>query len=743
VATHGRGSWYITSGLPAPDMTITKSHTGNFEQGQTGANYTITASNSGLLATTAAVTVTDTLPTGLTPTAISGTGWSCTLATITCTRSDVLAAGASYPAITLTVNVASNAPISVTNAATVSGGGETNAGNDQATDATTIEASGPDMTITKSHTGNFYARETGATYTITASNIGASPTTGTVTVTDTLPTGLTATVMAGTGWICTLATLTCTRSDALASGLSYPPITLTVNVSSSAPSLVTNAATVAGGGETVTSNDTATDSTTILNLATSSISSMFPDTAVAGGPIFTLYVFGSGFVSGAVVNWNGTPLATTYSYAGELYATVPATLIASSGTAAITVSNPSQLPSNAGTFHIVTTSVAPTLTSAGVDFGVWSTGQLAYYYLYVGGSGFEDGMTLSWNNINLGTVYNSYPEVIVPLGLITPGTVSITAANPGSAFSTAQTITIPVLRTLTGISPTSTASDNSTFTLTVNGTGFVRGDYVAVYPGPYIVSTTFVSGTQLQGTVPASAFTASGTSQVFIYSSTSNGAFMSTNQVPLTVGTGGTVLGISKTHTGTFVQGEQNATYTVTVSNASNAAPTNSSVSNQVIILEPDGSTRVANAPTNSPSSGAVTVSDYVPAGMTLVSMAGSGWSCSSGSCNRSDVLAGGASYPPITVTVNVSPTASSPLGNYVSVSGGGGLGDNTTDYTIVGPSGPPSVYIDAPKANAVLSGTAILSGWAIDNTSAVGTSISSVQVSVDGVVVGTPTYGL
>jgi large repetitive protein len=35
------------------------------------------------------------------------------------------------------------------------------------------------------------------------------------------------------------------------------------------------------------------------------------------------------------------------------------------------------------------------------------------------------------------------------------------------------------------------------------------------------------------------------------------------------------------------------------------------------------------------------------------------------------------------------------------------------------------------------------VSGWAVDNTAAVGTAISSVQVKVDGSVVGTATYGL
>ena len=33
--------------------------------------------------------------------------------------------------------------------------------------------------------------------------------------------------------------------------------------------------------------------------------------------------------------------------------------------------------------------------------------------------------------------------------------------------------------------------------------------------------------------------------------------------------------------------------------------------------------------------------------------------------------------------------------------------------------------------------------GWAIDNTSAVGTAVGGVQVNVDGTLVGTAAYGL
>jgi len=90
------------------DITIRKSHAGNFRQGDTGDTYTLTVTNVGQGPTTGAVTVIDTLPAGLTATDIGGPGWNCTLTTLTCTRSDALAAGASYPVITVTVNVANN-----------------------------------------------------------------------------------------------------------------------------------------------------------------------------------------------------------------------------------------------------------------------------------------------------------------------------------------------------------------------------------------------------------------------------------------------------------------------------------------------------------------------------------------------------------------------------------------------------------------------------------------------------------
>jgi uncharacterized repeat protein (TIGR01451 family) len=148
IATGSHGLIYIadaTNGTarvrlltPAPSLTITSAHTGNFTQRQTNATYTLTVSNAtGAPSTSGTVTVTESVPTGLTLVSMSGKDWTCPSGADTCTRGDALAAGASYPAITVTVNVAANAPASVTNQASVSGGGSAIA---DASDVTTVKS---------------------------------------------------------------------------------------------------------------------------------------------------------------------------------------------------------------------------------------------------------------------------------------------------------------------------------------------------------------------------------------------------------------------------------------------------------------------------------------------------------------------------------------------------------------------------------------------------------------------------
>ena len=64
--------------------------------------------------------------------------------------------------------------------------------------------------------------------------------------------------------------------------------------------------------------------------------------------------------------------------------------------------------------------------------------------------------------------------------------------------------------------------------------------------------------------------------------------------------------------------------------------------------------------------------------------MSGTGWSRGSGSCTTSTALAGGPSYAPITVSVNVASNAASSVTNQVGVPGGGSSNASATDQTSV-----------------------------------------------------------
>jgi uncharacterized repeat protein (TIGR01451 family) len=293
------------------DLTITKTHPSGVAIPGGTVTYTVTVSNVGRSPSSGAVTVTETPPPGLTVTALSGTGWTCTVATRICTRSDALAPAESYPGITVTTTVgASAAPGTVTNSAAVSGGGDSNTTNNTAEDPTTIAAPAPgmDLAIAKTHSPNTVVPGQTFSYFITVLNVGSSPSSGTVTVTETPPAGLTVTALSGAGWTCTVATRICTRSDALAPASSYPEITVTMSVGASVtPGTVTNTAVVSGGGDPNNGNNTATDPTTITSPVSGAdltlTKAQSQGVVVAGQPItFTIRVtnVGSGPTSGNV-----------------------------------------------------------------------------------------------------------------------------------------------------------------------------------------------------------------------------------------------------------------------------------------------------------------------------------------------------------------------------------------------------------------------------------------------------------
>ena len=121
-----------------------------------------------------------------------------------------------------------------------------------------VVAQGPDLTINKFNVVPFAQLLPGRWF-VSVRNEGDAATVGEVTVVDTLPARVFLLSIQGTGWDCTRSTRTCTRSDPLAPGGTYPPIVVKVFVSVFAPSPVVNVATVSGGGDTNTTNNSDED----------------------------------------------------------------------------------------------------------------------------------------------------------------------------------------------------------------------------------------------------------------------------------------------------------------------------------------------------------------------------------------------------------------------------------------------------------------------------------------------------
>jgi uncharacterized repeat protein (TIGR01451 family) len=124
-----------------------------------------------------------------------------------------------------------------------------------------------DLRMDKAHTDAFVHGSNGQ-FTLTARNDGGTATTGTVTVTDQIPTGLAYVSAAGTDWTCGTSgspvTVTCTRTAAVAAGANAPVITLTVLVNAAAGAEITNTASVSGGGEPAAKNGNNSDSDKVL-----------------------------------------------------------------------------------------------------------------------------------------------------------------------------------------------------------------------------------------------------------------------------------------------------------------------------------------------------------------------------------------------------------------------------------------------------------------------------------------------
>ncbi len=248
-----------------------------------------------------------------------------------------------------------------------------------------------------------------------------------------------------------------------------------------------------------------------INDPVPAISAISPTSRTAGGAAFTLTVTGSNFRSTSSVQWNGSGRTTTFVSPTQLTAAIPASDIATGGSASVTVSNPVPGGGTSGAATLTVNNPTPVLASvtpATILAGAPSA------TLTLNGSNFNAQSQVRWNGSAAGitTLVASATQLTatIPGSLLNAvGAASVTVFNPvpSGGTSVARTVTTVGPRLL-AFSPTFIAgpvtagSPPTTVTFSpVDGisaaatTFFVNGHAVAanMVAAPVVVTITIPS----------------------------------------------------------------------------------------------------------------------------------------------------------------------------------------------------------------------------------------------------------
>ena len=175
-------------------------------------------------------------------------------------------------------------------------------------------------------------------------------------------------------------------------------------------------------------------------------SGLNPNQVTEGDPGFTLVVFGSDFVNGAVVRWDGNNRPTSFISASELQTSISAGDIATAGSATISVFNPAPGGggSNTQTFTIqvlgggnnptpILDDMLPSAATVG-DAGLT---------LDVMGNDFTNNSVVRWNGADRSTTYvsSSWLQINVSssdLSTATVASLAVFTPGPGGGTSSPQ-----------------------------------------------------------------------------------------------------------------------------------------------------------------------------------------------------------------------------------------------------------------------------------------------------------------
>jgi hypothetical protein len=271
-----------------------------------------------------------------------------------------------------------------------------------------------------------------------------------------------------------------------------------------------------------------------VNNPAPSLTALSPNTVAAGGATFTLTLSGGNFVSGSLVQVNGSGRPTTFVSSTQLTATISASDIASPGSLSITVNSSAPGGGTSSPLTLTVTTPAPSLSSISPNSATAGSGALT---LTLTGGNFLSSSVVRVNGANRTTTFVSGTQLTAAIpasDLATGGVLSITVFTPAPGGGTSSPVTFTVnnpVPSISSISPPLVVALGGNFTLTVNGSGFVPGSVVQYDGSPR--PTTFVSATKITAQISSHDIIAVGTHAITVVNPSPGGG--TSNSSTLTV----------------------------------------------------------------------------------------------------------------------------------------------------------------------------------------------------------------
>jgi uncharacterized repeat protein (TIGR01451 family) len=529
----------LTATVTASDLMITQLAPASVLHGQNGT-WTLSITNGPTPVTNVVVTDTFANASFVTATSIgvctpSGSTVTCNLGSLSANQS-------------VNISLQLNAPnlATISNSASVTATEfDPNTANNNTGNAFTTVFQAANLSITNTASSNPVNAGSPLSFAIVVSN-GGPDVSGTLSLTNTFPSGVTSFTFSGAGWNCAPLSgniATCTNPSSLPSGASWPALTLTMAAPASGPA-VDSATVTAGTGDPNTGNNTASQSVTILAQADLSITKTGPASSTAGSPlVYTITVTNNGPSDASSVSVaDPTPAGATFvSNNGACITTFPCSLGTMTAGQTKTIISTFSTPAGfSGTSLANTATVSSATTpdpnsannsaTATTAFGA-SSADLAVTKTRP--SSATNGSTVAYTI----TVTNNGPSAAtgVVLNDPTPGGLSFVTATPNCVtgfpctlgnLTAGQSVTITASYTVTATSGSVTntalvsgssfdpisANDNSTVTTTIGSSSCAALPPTLTAPanGAIVTSPVTFSWTAVAGATSYKVFASIG-----------------------------------------------------------------------------------------------------------------------------------------------------------------------------------------------------------------------------------------